>query len=27
VGVEVVYHIFQTAGLLYELFQSHFFKS
>ena len=26
-GVEVVNHIFQTAGLLYELFQSHFFKS
>ena len=27
VGVEVVDHVFQTAGLLYELFQSHFFKS
>ena len=26
-GVEVVDHVFQTAWLLYELFQSHFFKS
>ena len=27
VGVEVIDHVFQTARLIYELFQSHLFKS